>query len=300
MFCSADNITWKTDEKNQKSVTITPFKGYDKPYGATFAAPSSLVQIFFLFFTDELLTGIVTETNRYARLCLKEKYDSWEIITLEEIKAYFGLMIIMGIVKLPALADYWRKNEFFNYRPIASRITRTRFLDVHRFLHFIDNDTLPSYGEKEYNKIQKVKNILNNLCKKCNEHFIPGQNLAIDEAMIKFKGRSSMKQYMPKKPVKRGFKLWMRADSASGHFEVYQGKVGDKPEKGLGANVVMRLTESISGRYHHVYFDNYFTGIDLLLNLLKKDTYACGTMRSDTRGFPTRLKAHVDCLKGGI
>ena len=95
----------------------------------------------------------------------------------------------------------------------------------------------------------------------------------------------------------------MRADSASGyisHFEVYQGKVGDKPEKGLGANVVMRLTESISGRYHHVYFDNYFTGIDLLLNLLKKDTYACGTMRSDTRGFPTRLKAHVDCLKGGI
>ncbi len=102
------------------------FKGYDKPYDATFAAPLSLVQIFFLFFTDKLLTGIVTETNRYARLCLKEKYDSWEIITLEDIKAYFVFMIIMGIVKLPALADYWRKNEFFNYRPIASRITRTR------------------------------------------------------------------------------------------------------------------------------------------------------------------------------
>ena len=33
---------------------------------------------------------------------------------------------------------------------------------------------------------------------------------AIDEAMVKYKGRSSLKQYLPMKPIKRGFKVWVR------------------------------------------------------------------------------------------
>lgn len=36
-----------------------------------------------------------------------------------------------------------------------------------------------------------------------------------------------MKQYMPKKPVKCGFKVWMLADAHTGYvsgFEVYTGK----------------------------------------------------------------------------
>ena len=31
--------------------------------------------------------------------------------------------------------------------------------------------------------------------------------------MVPFKGRSTLKQYMPKKPVRHGFKVWMLADS---------------------------------------------------------------------------------------
>lgn len=31
---------------------------------------------------------------------------------------------------------------------------------------------------------------------------------AVDEAIVPFKGQFSLKQYMPKKPVKRGFKVW--------------------------------------------------------------------------------------------
>lgn len=30
--------------------------------------------------------------------------------------------------------------------------------------------------------------------------------------MIRFKGRSTLKQYMPNKPIKRGYKVWVRAD----------------------------------------------------------------------------------------
>lgn len=37
-----------------------------------------------------------------------------------------------------------------------------------------------------------------------------------DESMIAFKGRSMLKQYMPNKPNKRGYKVWCLADSTTG------------------------------------------------------------------------------------
>jgi hypothetical protein len=51
--------------------------------------------------------------------------------------------------------------------------------------------------------------------------------MAVDESMVPFKGRSSIKQYLPMKHVKRGYKIWCLADSKTGfinHFEVYAGK----------------------------------------------------------------------------
>ena len=55
----------------------------------------------------------------------------------------------------------------------------------------------------------------------------------------KHSGRSTMKQYLPKKPVKRGFKVWVRADAVTGFFcdfDVYVGKPSDGTvtEVGLG------------------------------------------------------------------
>ena len=35
--------------------------------------------------------------------------------------------------------------------------------------------------------------------------------------MIKYKGRLYFRQYMPKKPVKYGIKVWMAADSKTGY-----------------------------------------------------------------------------------
>ena len=110
--------------------------------------------------------------------------------------------------------------------------------------------------------------------------------------MIKFQGRSSLKQYMPKKPVKRGIKVWVLGDSKTGYFskfDVYCGK-GTSPKKSLGARVVKTLTEPLKGKFHHVYFDNSFTSIKLLTDLEKDGVYACGIAKKDRRGFPEELK----------
>ena len=45
--------------------------------------------------------------------------------------------------------------------------------------------------------------------------------------MVKYKGRKSLKQYMPMKPMKSDIKIWCRADSTNEHlceFDFYNGK----------------------------------------------------------------------------
>ena len=65
--------------------------------------------------------------------------------------------------------------------------------------------------------------------------------------------------------MKRGFKVWTRADAVNGctsEYYVYTGKEGDTTEEvNLGAKVVTSLTKQLTGLYHHVYFDNHFTSI---------------------------------------
>ena len=46
-------------------------------------------------------------------------------------------------------------------------------------------------------------------------------------------------------------------------------------------------------RNHHVYFDNFFSSMQLLLNLAKDGIYSCGTLRSNRIGFPVDLIPHV-------
>ena len=109
--------------------------------------------------------------------------------------------------------------------------------------------------------------------------------------MVPFKGRSSLKQYVPLKPVRRGFKIWVRADSVNGYvcdFSVYTGRE-EEVERDLGAKVVKRLVQPLAGGNYHVYFDNYFSTVKFLL---ENRVYACGTFRRDRKGVPHIIKKH--------
>ena len=225
-----------------------------------------------------------------------EKFGQWSQVTVPELQAYMGFMVLMGLVHLPSIYDYWKKDEIFHYAPVASRISRDRFFELHRFLHFADNSTLAPPGNPDYNKLGKIQHVLDELSKAFESVYCPSKNLSVDEAMIPFKGRSTMKQYIPLKPTKRGIKVWALSDALNGFmtkFEVYTGKKGGNVEKNLGYNVVMTLTRPYINTHRHVYFDNFFTSVELLLDLLKNGLYACGTTRINRKGFPEALKIFV-------
>ena len=156
--------------------------------GPRITIPASIKEIFFLFFTSTIMDLIVVETNRYATTCIG---DSWEPITPEELCAYFGFMMLMGLVKLPSIYDYWQKDLVYHYSPIADRISWKRFFDIHRFIHFANNATLSAPGSSDYDKLGKIRPILTSLTDRFSAIYEPGKDLSIDEAMIPYKGRSS-------------------------------------------------------------------------------------------------------------
>ena len=238
----------------------------------------------------------MTESNRYAQECKGELFATWQPITVEELLAYMGFMVLMGIVRLPRTEDYWKKDAIYHYTPIANRISRERFRELHKFLHFANNTTLAPPGTPGYDKLGKVKPIILMIGEQIASVCDPGKEVSIDEAMIPFKGRSSLKQYLPLKPIKRGIKVWTMADANTGYvsaFDIYTGKKGSTTEKGLGATVVKHLCERLYNSYRHIYYDNFFSSVDLGLDLLRSGLYSCGTLRSNRKGFPKDLKPLV-------
>ena len=121
-------------------MTIEDFTSRTVP---TVNIPESPLEVFELFFSDDLLDIIVEESNRYAGQVMgEEHYREWKKITKEDVKAFLGFSILMGIDHLPSVDDYWSKDPLLHYAPIADRIPQWHFREISRYLHFVDNDHL--------------------------------------------------------------------------------------------------------------------------------------------------------------
>ena len=149
--------------------------------------------------------------------------------------------------------------------------------------------------DANYDKLFKVRTLLDAITKQFREVYNPPQNLSIDEAMIAFKGRLSMKQYMPQKPIERGIKVWCCASSENGFVSELQVYMGEKKdgvvESDLSSRVVKDLTRTFTGKNHHVFCDNYFSPVKFAADLLKDDIYLTATTRTNRKDFPKEFRA---------
>ena len=69
--------------------------------------------------------------------------------------------------------------------------------------------------------------------------------------MVKFKGRSGMKQYTKSKPIKWGFKFWFTCSSKTEYLfqmDIYLGKKQNK-EFNLDEEVILQLTKDLKGLF---------------------------------------------------
>ena len=177
---------------------------------------------------------------------------------------------------------------------IREIMPRNRFKQINRFLHVANNALAVEKGEPGYNPLFKIQPVLDHMKGAFSQWYYPKKSLSIDEAMIFFNGRLSFKQYIPSKPTKWGIKCWEICDSSNGYcldFDVYTGTTHSNPSRfGVGYDVISSLSMQYLHKKHSIYFDRFFTSVDVLEYLLRNGTYGCGTCRSNRKGLPKRLK----------
>ena len=109
----------------------------------------------------------------------------------DEMRAYLGFYIIVGIVHKPELRDYWSPSDLLHYSPIAGTNSRKRFEKISRYVHLVDNSTLPQRGQPGFSRLGKVQDVLDLICKQLSAVYSTNACISVDEAMILFKGESS-------------------------------------------------------------------------------------------------------------
>ncbi|CAG4957188.1 unnamed protein product [Parnassius apollo] len=194
----------------------------------------------------------------------------------------------MSINPLADINTYWSTDEFFRNPVICKVMPLKRFKKITQNLHISNISTEAPRNSPDYDKLGKIRLAISILNKVFQDNVQVSEFNSIDESMIRFKGRSHMKQYMPKKPIKRGYKCWARADSLTGYlyeFKFYTGKVNTGTEENLGARVIMDLCESLPS-HTLVAFDNFFTSLPLMELLHERGIYGVGTLRMNRRGLP--------------
>jgi hypothetical protein len=170
----------------------------------------STLQILSLFFCAMVWKNTVDQSNLYANN-LRQNLNT----SVEEMKTFVGMLIIMGFHQLSTMRLFWSSDPNFHVPRISSVMTVKRFLPLLRFLHLNDNNNVPDRESPNFDKLYKIRPIIT-LSNKNKSFFSPSRYISIDERMISFRGRSCMKQYMPMKPIKRGFKMWVAAHAVSG------------------------------------------------------------------------------------
>lgn len=87
-----------------------------------------------MFVQNEILDIIPREINRYARQKLEgQALDKWQDVTLNEIKAFLGVCIVMGVNSLPSTAESWSSDPFLGNEGIQKVMTKNRFENISQF-----------------------------------------------------------------------------------------------------------------------------------------------------------------------
>ena len=270
-----------------KKINYSVFEGLNQMKVPT---PKTVKGFLNLFLTKEFFMFLEKRVNE--RIKRDETLNNKIKLTcFLELKIYFGIIICMGIIKLPEIKDYWsNEKEFYDIACIRKSMTLKRFTEINSRLSLFKmkgaNEEKRGI-DKSTEKIIKYLNVL------FQTLYDPSEHLSVDEGMVKYTGRYSFKTYMPFKPDKVGMKLYICCDSKNAYVNSFSLHTGSK---NTIKNIVTGLLLPFENKNHKVFMDNYYTSTKLFDELLKKQIQCCGTMRL-FRGGPDEFVTLKKTLK---
>lgn len=254
--------------------------------GANVAAMTPL-ELLQLSLPAELVHRFASYTNANAP-------SQWCGISGGEVYGFLAAHIFMGIVQLPRTAMYW--SEQYGQQFIQRLFSRDKFMQMLQYFSVVETVE----GDDSRDPMPHVRELAAQLNASFQQHFQPSHFLCIDEAMAAFKGRAAIKQYIPSKPHKWGYKIFcLCSENYLLRFEIHEGAAEQKSEHGATYDLCLRLTDGYGGKDRILFTDQYFTSPSLMRALKERDIRLCGAVSAHRKGMPPISGGQTDSLKQG-
>jgi len=296
------------------------------PVGTDTTSP---LAYFKLFVSDNTICELVKNTNLYA-----EKKNAgigtsrtWHATHERELKVWFAIIIYMGLhrnsAKTPRPNLYWNPESDCMASPMRF-MSLTRFEQIKRFFHISKvedlgepaSHTSSTSSSKSPNPprlakrpapawYEKVEPMAVPLQLASQKYLLPATEIAVDEMMVKFMGKSSHTIKIKNKPIKQGYKIfalcWRGYTINFTYSSRVKGiagvpKIVPKPNKPKPLAPTYRVVDYLVSclpyqqfRFN-IYLDNLFTNVLLFRLLRQKGIGACGTTRKNSEGYPKTFK----------
>lgn len=274
----------KWSAKGPSRTTRTPAHNIVVPSTATeFPPDSSSSQLFGLLISESIKNKVMNFTNQKLQLT-REKYKRQNKPELKDIDAvefdaFIGLLIFSAVFK----SNDEDMNALFAtdgtgrdiFRGVMSK---ERFAMILLSLRFDDASTRDQ--RKHTDVAAAISDIFGEFIANCQNYYKIGETTTIDEMLVSFRGRCRWKKYMPNKPCKYGLEIKCLTDGATSYLYnayLYTGK--DSDGKGLTdeekkllvpTQCVLRLAKPIMKTNRNITADNYFSSVEVCLELKKK------------------------------
>ena len=279
---SDDDAGWSQDPTPPDLLDFSGRPGMNVPI------PTTLLGFLQLFITRELLEYLTVETNSYANYIRNEvrrpDVMDWTPVTVQDIAVFMGMSIIMGFFPAPTRRMYWRRSKLYSMANFAAIMSRHRFEAITRYFHTFNRKAVPR-GTTD--KLILVRSIMEHLQERFRTTYTPERNISLDEGLMPYKGRLSIKTYNPQKPSKYGVKLYMLCEAKSGYvldFLTYGGTYSSLKD------IVFALVGPYFDQGYHVFMDNYYNSVELAERLYSNGVLCSGTLRL-VRGAPAALRS---------
>ena len=301
------NLTWKKMNQTQHNDDIETISIFSENEGlrVRIGDTPNVLDFVEVYLTDEILTHIVNETNRYAHQYLEENPEkadntypsAWTDTDILEMKKFFGLVILMRIIHKPNLPMYWSTDSQY-HTPIFSKIiTRDRFYLLQKFLYFNDNNDLNyNPNDDERDRLHKVRPFMEMIRERCRKVYYPGKQLSVDESLMLFKGRLHFKQYIKTKRARFSKKLYelTSSDGITLDFLVYCGREmfyndNEHSDMSTTERIPVSLMTPFLNKGHILFTVNFYTSPSLATFLLEKGTHLCKTVRTNWRYYSKEI-----------
>lgn len=241
------------------------------------------VEMFELFFDDDMINFFMIETTRYAQF----KNHPNPQITQEEMRCFLAILMLSGYNWMPGKKFFWNTDGDLGNQLVIEAMRRDRFLTIWKYFHLANNNNID-----QRDKYYKLRPLIEKLQAKFLEHYVPEKELNFDESMVKYFGRHSCKQFIKGKPIRFGYKVWC-VNGKSGYlvnFMIYQGK---DPKSNDNYNAVFgsssapfvtlmnEIPEEKRNLRYSLFCDNLFTSFHLLTHFKQMGYDVTGTIREN-------------------